>query len=51
MPDRLVPSPVFLLSAVRSGPTLLRCVLDSHSRLHAPHELHLTRFGVHAGRP
>ncbi|HEX2313665.1 MAG TPA: sulfotransferase [Thermomonospora sp.] len=33
--------PVFVLSSVRSGSTLLRAMLDRHSRLHAPHELHL----------
>ena len=44
--DRLVPSPVFVLSAPRSGSTLLRSVLDSHSRVHAPHELHLTLLTV-----
>src|SRR4051812_45011361 len=38
---RLVPSPVFVLSSVRSGSTLLRVVLNSHSQVCAPHELHL----------
>ncbi|MEU8764804.1 sulfotransferase [Streptomyces sp. NPDC048659] len=51
MSARLVESPVFILSAVRSGSTLLRCVLDSHSRVHAPHELHLTHLGVRARPP
>jgi hypothetical protein len=37
----LVDSPVFILASVRSGSTLLRCILDSHSRIRAPHELHL----------
>lgn len=46
-----MPSPVFILSAMRSGSTLLRCVLDTHSRVHAPHELHLTRLTVSAERP
>lgn len=41
MPERLVQSPVFILSPPRSGSTLLRCVMGSHPRLHAPHELHL----------
>jgi hypothetical protein len=36
-----VPRPVFVLSPVRSGSTLLRVILDSHSQLCAPHELHL----------
>jgi Sulfotransferase family len=43
---RLVPSPVFLLTLPRSGSTLLRCILDTHSRLCAPHELHLTALGL-----
>src|SRR4051812_10218558 len=38
---RLVPSPVFVLSSVRSGSTLLRVLLNSHSQICAPHELHL----------
>lgn len=38
---RLVTSPVFILSPIRSGSTLLRCLLDTHSRIRAPHELHL----------
>lgn len=44
--DRLVTSPVFLLSPTRSGSTLLRSILDSHSRICAPHELHLNRLKV-----
>ncbi|MEU8897162.1 sulfotransferase [Nocardia sp. NPDC048505] len=43
---RLIPDPVFVLSPPRSGSTLLRSVLDSHSRIHAPHELHLTLLAV-----
>ncbi|BCJ35277.1 sulfotransferase family protein [Actinocatenispora thailandica] len=39
--ERLLKQPVFLLSSVRSGSTLLRVILDSHSQLFAPHELHL----------
>lgn len=39
--DRLVPSPIFLYSSERSGSTLLRMILDSHSQICAPHELHL----------
>ncbi|WP_344897950.1 sulfotransferase [Actinomadura meridiana] len=41
-----MPDPVFLLSSVRSGSTLLRCVLDSHSMVHSPHELHLAKLRV-----
>ncbi|MBA3339687.1 MAG: sulfotransferase [Geodermatophilaceae bacterium] len=42
----MVTSPVFLLSSIRSGSTLLRCILNTHSRIHAPHELHLTDVRV-----
>lgn len=44
---RLVPSPIFVLSSIRSGSTLLRCVLNAHSQLHAPHELHLADLRVY----
>jgi hypothetical protein len=44
--ERLLRSPVFVLSSVRSGSTLLRMILDSHSTLHAPHELHLKDLKV-----
>jgi hypothetical protein len=37
---------VFILSAVRSGSTLLRVVLGEHSELYAPHELHLKDIRV-----
>ncbi|SEG90898.1 Sulfotransferase family protein [Thermomonospora echinospora] len=43
---RLVPSPVFVLSCQRSGSTLLRVLLNSHSRIRAPHELHLKTIQV-----
>lgn len=49
--DRLVPSPVFLLSSVRSGSTLLRAVLDSHSMIHSPIELHFRRLSVRPTTP
>jgi hypothetical protein len=39
--DRLLSAPVFVLSTVRSGSTLLRVILDSHSQIHSPVELHL----------
>lgn len=45
--DRLVPSPVFIYSCQRSGSTLLRLILDSHSQICAPHEMHLR--GLRAG--
>ena len=44
--DRLLDRPAFILSSVRSGSTLLRVLLDSHSLLHAPHELHLRDVSV-----
>jgi hypothetical protein len=44
--DRLVTSPTFILSSVRSGSTLMRVMLDSHSRIYSPHELHLRNIRV-----
>jgi hypothetical protein len=44
--DRLLRAPVFVLSPVRSGSTLLRVILNSHSRIHAPHEMHVRRLAV-----
>jgi hypothetical protein len=44
--DRLLVAPVFVLSAPRSGSTLLRVVLGSHSQLHAPIETHVRRLAV-----
>lgn len=44
--DRLVERPAFILSSVRSGSTLLRVLLDSHSAIFAPHELHLRDLRV-----
>ncbi len=38
--ERLVRAPVFILCTLRSGSTLLRVILNSHSQVHAPHELH-----------
>ncbi|WP_308114761.1 sulfotransferase [Streptomyces sp. ISL-12] len=48
---RLVESPVFVLSSVRSGSTLLRVLLNSHSRIRAPHEMHLRTLRVQLSRP
>jgi hypothetical protein len=45
--DRLLERPVFILTSVRSGSTLLRMMLGAHSRLHAAHELHLTGIEVY----
>ncbi|MGY0069862.1 sulfotransferase family protein [Streptomyces sp. QTS137] len=47
---RLVESPVFVLSSVRSGSTLLRVLLNSHSRIRAPHEMHLRTLHVRLSR-
>ena len=45
--DRLVEAPVFVICTLRSGSTLLRVLLDSHSQIRAPHELHLRYVSVH----
>jgi hypothetical protein len=45
---RLLAEPVFIFSAPRSGSTLLRAVLGSHSELYAPPELPLKHLGVRA---
>jgi hypothetical protein len=44
--DRLVQAPVFVICTLRSGSTLLRVLLDSHSQIHSPHELHLRYVSV-----
>jgi hypothetical protein len=44
--DRLLERPAFILSSVRSGSTLLRVLVNSHSALYAPHELHLRDLRV-----
>jgi hypothetical protein len=44
--ERLVPAPVFLLSSMRSGSTVLRRMLDNHSRICAPHEMHMSMWRV-----
>jgi hypothetical protein len=44
--DRLLEAPTFILCSVRSGSTLLRVLLDSHSQLHSPHEMHLRNMSV-----
>jgi hypothetical protein len=49
-PMHLVPSPVFVLCPARSGSTLLRSVLDMHSQICAPHELHLATMRVSTDR-
>lgn len=47
--DRLLRAPIFVMSPVRSGSTLLRSILNAHSLLHAPHELHVRRLTVGFG--
>jgi Sulfotransferase family len=44
--ERLVAAPAFILSSIRSGSTLLRVVLDSHSQLHSPEEFHFRHIAV-----
>lgn len=44
--ERLLLQPIFVLAPIRSGSTLLRLLLDGHSQLHAPHELHFRRLKV-----
>lgn len=43
---RLLKAPTFILCSVRSGSTLLRVLLDSHSQICAPNELSLRDLGV-----
>jgi len=44
--DRLVKAPVFVMCTLRSGSTLLRVLLNTHSQIHAPHEIHLRYISV-----
>jgi hypothetical protein len=44
--DRLLAAPAFVICTVRSGSTLLRVLLDSHSKIHSPPELHLRDLAV-----
>jgi len=48
--DRLVEAPVFVMCTLRSGSTLLRVLLNSHSQIHAPHEIHLRYISVNFDR-
>ena len=48
--DRLVKQPVFVMCTLRSGSTLLRVLLNSHSKIHAPHEIHLRYISVNLDR-
>ena len=45
---RLLTAPVIVFSAPRSGSTLIRVILGSHSELYAPPELPLKHLGVRA---
>jgi len=47
---RLVPEPVFVLSYLRSGSTLTRVVLNSHSQICAPLEMHIQALRVNQGK-
>ena len=44
--DRLLERPGFVMCTLRSGSTLLRVLLDSHSQIHCPHEIHLRYLSV-----
>jgi len=44
--DRLLEQPGFVMCTLRSGSTLLRVLLDSHSQIHCPHEIHLRYLSV-----
>ena len=48
--DRLVRAPVFVMCTLRSGSTLMRVLLNSHSQIAAPHELHLRYISVSLDR-
>jgi hypothetical protein len=49
VPPRELSRPAFVFASVRSGSTLLRLILNSHSEIHAPHELHLAHITVEFG--
>ncbi|MDN3027231.1 sulfotransferase [Streptomyces sp. S.PB5] len=49
--QRLVPDPVFVISSIRSGSTLLRVLLNSHPQIRAPHEMHLRTLSVDLTKP
>jgi hypothetical protein len=48
-PPRELSRPAFIFSSIRSGSTLLRLILNSHSQVYAPHELHLANIKVEFG--
>lgn len=45
--ERLLVRPTFILSSVRSGSTLIRAMLNAHSQIFSPHEVHLRELQVH----
>lgn len=49
--DRLVNSPVFILSTARAGSTLLQRMMNAHSLIRAGHELHLCDVTVNLEAP
>jgi hypothetical protein len=44
-------APAFILSSIRSGSTLLRCLLDGHPEICAPHELHFRYLKAESASP
>ena len=46
--ERMLVAPVFIFCSARSGSTLLRVILGSHSQLYAPPELPLTHLAARA---
>jgi LPS sulfotransferase NodH len=48
---RMLKTPVFVLSTPRSGSTLTRAILGSHSALYAPPEIHLAHLRIQAETP
>lgn len=48
MVAQLIVNPVFILSSIRAGSTLLRCILNAHSVVVSPHELHLREIKINS---
>src|SRR3954447_24725776 len=49
--DAGLDAPAFILCSVRSGSTLLRVLLNTHSQIHSPHEMHLRAIKAKVRRP